>query len=826
MGKLNAKQRQALPDNIFGIPEDRSYPMPDAKHVKSAISFFHKAPENKKKELAKNIARRVKELNIKVVGNCQYMRYLSPSKESTGFNGIYGYNRINESTTKIINMPTIKKKNGYTIKGGMVASLPKKNIDMNASNIGTLSPIVPLNQEHPLQQGPSIDEDYLDGELDDSMFVSDSEFADNVEDLIATLKHSIYIEEKTQESSINYGNDNKKDFTLEDYQRDLYSQICSCKPQDENFNSLSNEKLDRKIDYIMKTKELKDLYNYMAKPCKDKNRLGTYTNDYSVFSIYLRQTIIDILDSDISDEEIVMRIIRLLPCSLKKDDLFWNLYPVKMKKSFDLFKKILNGYMDKLIAVKNSNGTKLQDLIGSISEFNNFIYKDKPLAVYLNLDKVVKDNKENRRTDRRDDMSSCYFLALASHNFPEYLLGKNNQMWDMVANLAFRIVFSARFFINDALNDFYYVSFACPVYRTKELTTDWRYDIDSNTYDYDDLDLVFHDINNFRNVVNELYTTDNYFINYPSFDTYVPFTFYTVTNCSLLIHFFYMLRDRNDTSNIKICEYKCKVADVTNENGRWKIQNIPIHYSNFETRLWEANAFYTFQDQALKKETLDDIIVKNLNFYHECDINNPQSVKDAIMVMAKRVPDISDYYFKLIPHYKDIMTMDYLSTESTKIVKEASVKKFMNRLKDTIYGIEISDKGDIKIDLRDKLSFKNYEEIHSVLKENQKSHNYDAMKENIAYIFSLIHTLDSLYVDAGKGRNKKEIKKDDEYYEMMRLRALFISDFKTYLRIIQKHDPKFNFLEYYKTSPANTNTVTIKGTTIKKLGMLFKSIIL
>ena len=63
MGKLNAKQRQALPDNIFGIPEDRSYPMPDAKHVKSAISFFHKAPENKKKELAKNIARRVKELN-------------------------------------------------------------------------------------------------------------------------------------------------------------------------------------------------------------------------------------------------------------------------------------------------------------------------------------------------------------------------------------------------------------------------------------------------------------------------------------------------------------------------------------------------------------------------------------------------------------------------------------------------------------------------------------------------------------------------------------------------------------------------------------------
>lgn len=823
MGKLNAKQRQALPDNIFGIPEDRSYPMPDAKHVKSAISFFHKAPESKKKELAKNIARRVKELNIKVVGNCQYMRYLSPSKESTGFNGIYGYNRINESTTKIINMPTAKKKNGYTIKGGMVASLPKKNIDMNASNIGTLSPIVPLNQEDPLQQGPCIDEDYLDGELDDSMFVSDSEFEDNVEDLIATLKHSIYIEEKTQESSINYGNDNKKDFTLEDYQRDLYSQICSSVPDGAKFNSLSNEKLDRKIDYIMKTKELKDLYNYMTKPCK--NRPGTYTNDYSVFSIYLRQTIIDILDSDLSDEEIVMKIIRVLPCSLKKDDLFWNLYPVKMKKSFDLFKKILNGYMDKLIAVKNSNGTKLQDLIGSISEFNNFIYKDKPLALYLNLDKVVKDNKEEKRTDRTDDKSSCQFIALASHNFPEYLLGKNKHMQDIITSMAFHIAYTARLVIEDTLRDFYHVSFACPVYRTSDLPAEWRYDIHSNAYDYDDLDLVFHDINNFRNVVNELYMTSNYCINYPSFDSFVPFTFYTLGDSSLIVHFFYMLRDRNDESDVKICEYKCTVADVKNENGRWKLGNIPIRYTRYPI-MYDSPSFYTFQDFALKKETIGSIIADSVKFYHDCDISNPQSVKDAIMVMAKRVPDISDYYFKLIPHYKDIMTMDYLSTESTKIVKEASVKKFMNRLKDTISGIEISDKGDIKIDLRDKLSFKNYEEIHSVLKENQKSHNYEAMKENIAYIFSLINTLDSLYVDAGKGRNKKEIKKDDEYYEMMRLRALFISDFKTYLRIIQKHDPKFNFLEYYKTSPANTNTVTIKGTTIKKLGMLFKSIIL
>ena len=822
MGKLNAKQRQALPDEIFGIPEDRSFPMPDAKHVKSAISFFHKAPENKKKELAKNIARRVNELNIKVVGNCQYMRYLSPSKESSGFNGLYGYNRIDESSTKIISMPTIKKNNGYTIKGGMVASLPKKNIDMNASNIGTLSPIVPLNQEPPLQQGQSIHEDYLDGELDDSLFVSDSEFADNVEDMIASLKHSIYIEEKTKESSINYDNDHKEDFTLEDYQRDLYSKICICKPDDEIMNELSNKKLDRKIDYIMKTMELKDIYNYMTKPCK--NGLGTYTNDYSIFGIYLRQTIIDILDSGMSDEEIAMKIIRILPCSLKKNDLFWNLYPIKMKRP-DLFKKIIAAYMDKLIGVKNSKGTKLEDLIGSISEFNSFIYKDKkPLAAYIDLENIAKNNKKEKI---KGCNSRSPFIGLASHNFPEYLLGKNERFQDMVATLAFQITFSAIICIEDALKDKYYVKFASPIYRAEDLDDDWKYGHGgiSNRYDYDSMDLVFHDVNSFRDVVNELYMDKNYFINYPTFDESIPFTFYTVSNCGLHLHFFYMIRDRNNKSNIKICEYLCKIADVTNENGRWKMQNIPIRYIKYPITS-DSSSFVTFQDQALKKETIDDIVIDSFKFYRDCDINDPESIKNAIMTMAAHLPDISDHYFKLIPHYKNIMTMDYLSTESTKIVKEASVKKFMNRLKDTISGIEISDKGDIKIDLRDKLSFKNYEEIHSVLKENQKSHNYEAMKENIAYIFALINTLDSLYVDAGKGRHKKEIKKDDEYYEMMRLRALFISDFKTYLRIIQKHDPKFNFLEYYKSSPANNNTVTIKGTTIKKLGMLFKSIIL
>jgi hypothetical protein len=36
MSQLTAKARDALPDSAFGLPESRSYPMPDASHARNA----------------------------------------------------------------------------------------------------------------------------------------------------------------------------------------------------------------------------------------------------------------------------------------------------------------------------------------------------------------------------------------------------------------------------------------------------------------------------------------------------------------------------------------------------------------------------------------------------------------------------------------------------------------------------------------------------------------------------------------------------------------------------------------------------------------------
>lgn len=54
---LDTEERRELPDSIFGLPERREYPMPDATHVRAAEAYFRYCPEELKPKLAKAILR-------------------------------------------------------------------------------------------------------------------------------------------------------------------------------------------------------------------------------------------------------------------------------------------------------------------------------------------------------------------------------------------------------------------------------------------------------------------------------------------------------------------------------------------------------------------------------------------------------------------------------------------------------------------------------------------------------------------------------------------------------------------------------------------------
>lgn len=63
---LNTEERQRLPDSMFGLPERREYPMPDAAHVRAAETYFRYCPEDLKPQLAKAILRFAAKYGVEV----------------------------------------------------------------------------------------------------------------------------------------------------------------------------------------------------------------------------------------------------------------------------------------------------------------------------------------------------------------------------------------------------------------------------------------------------------------------------------------------------------------------------------------------------------------------------------------------------------------------------------------------------------------------------------------------------------------------------------------------------------------------------------------
>lgn len=64
--KLDTEERRELPDSVFGLPEQRAYPMPDAAHVRAAEAYFRYCPDADKPELARNILQKAEEYGVDI----------------------------------------------------------------------------------------------------------------------------------------------------------------------------------------------------------------------------------------------------------------------------------------------------------------------------------------------------------------------------------------------------------------------------------------------------------------------------------------------------------------------------------------------------------------------------------------------------------------------------------------------------------------------------------------------------------------------------------------------------------------------------------------
>lgn len=63
---LDTAERRQLPDSLYGLPERREYPMPDAAHVRAAEAYFRYCPEELKPQLARAILKFAAEYGVDV----------------------------------------------------------------------------------------------------------------------------------------------------------------------------------------------------------------------------------------------------------------------------------------------------------------------------------------------------------------------------------------------------------------------------------------------------------------------------------------------------------------------------------------------------------------------------------------------------------------------------------------------------------------------------------------------------------------------------------------------------------------------------------------
>ncbi len=64
--RLTYEEKKELPSDVYGLPERREYPMPDAAHVRAAEAYFRYCPEELKPKLARAILARAREFGVDV----------------------------------------------------------------------------------------------------------------------------------------------------------------------------------------------------------------------------------------------------------------------------------------------------------------------------------------------------------------------------------------------------------------------------------------------------------------------------------------------------------------------------------------------------------------------------------------------------------------------------------------------------------------------------------------------------------------------------------------------------------------------------------------
>ena len=140
----------------------------------------------------------------------------------------------------------------------------------------------------------------------------------------------------------------------------------------------------------------------------------------------------------------------------------------------------------------------------------------------------------------------------------------------------------------------------------------------------------------------------------------------------------------------------------------------------------------------------------------------------------------------------------------SKWIQENSKKE--KSLQEKTIGIRFNKKGDL-LWVKDPAEIdyaSAWKESHELLKEYDKSKNYEGMKYELARMWFISNN-----ILAQRGSSKYFKSK-----QMKDTRALAMNDFKKYLKVVIEHEKDFNFTQYYDDSGFKQNTIRVPGATL------------
>jgi hypothetical protein len=137
-------------------------------------------------------------------------------------------------------------------------------------------------------------------------------------------------------------------------------------------------------------------------------------------------------------------------------------------------------------------------------------------------------------------------------------------------------------------------------------------------------------------------------------------------------------------------------------------------------------------------------------------------------------------------------------------------------------GMEVSKDGTVKFTFNKNISYMDeYDKAHKQLEANWKAKNYEGMKQNMSYLFTMVLNIEREYIHTD---NKKinEAKKADA----VKARMFAINDFKSYMIKLKTAEPSFDFTKYYEENGYDKISFTVSTDTVLGIKKIFQMIMM